>query len=226
MTVDVRRAFEIGTRTARERDGLNVVLAGTDPSVERHKDELFGVETAPNFSPPETWYVPPKTALVEWVGEPSPFDSEMVRALRLRDLLTPIHRLVLEKVALLRRARIDGHTSWTLGPRDGLSTTYRWGKTSGTYVQEVAFADLDRLLEIGRLGICRDLNQFRVVGAHADAMPPQRADEAWAKVIAKIGRREGLAPLPAGFERWRIRSGPEQPLVGIDRSGRHGTWRT
>jgi hypothetical protein len=158
--------------------------------------------------------VPPRTVLVEWVGEPSPFDSEMVRALRLRGLLTPIHRLVLEKVALLRRARVDGHTSWTLGPRDGLSKTYRWGAKPGTYVQEVAFADVDRLLEIGRLGICRDLNQFRVVGSHADALPPQRADAAWAKVIARISRKEGLAPLPPGAERF---ANPERAGGGVGR---------
>jgi hypothetical protein len=226
MTVDVRRALEIGARAARARDDLDVVLAGSDPAVERHSAELFGVETVPDFSPPGTRYVPPKTALVEWVGEPSPFDSEMVRALRLRGLLTPIHRLVLEMEALLRRARVDGHTSWTLGPRDGLSKTYRWGAKPGTYVQEVAFADVDRLLEIGRLGICRDLNQFRVVGSHADALPPQRADAAWAKVIARISRKEGLAPLPPGAERLRIRSGPEEALVGIDRSGLNGYWRS
>ena len=155
MGADVRRTFEIAARTARDRDDANVVLGGTDPAIERHKEELFGTETAPDFTPIDARYVPPKTALIEWIGEPSPFDSELVQALRLRDLLHPIHRLILGKVALLRCARVDGHTSRTLGPRDGLTKTYRWGHRAGTYVQEVAFADVDRILEIGRLGIAR-----------------------------------------------------------------------
>lgn len=225
--LDVRRVLEIAAQKAQARDGRQVVVAGADPSVERHRDELFGTETAPDFTPTEARYVPPKTALVEWVGEPSPFDSEVVRALRFKGLLTPVHRLVLGKVALMRNARIDGHTSRTLGPRDGLSRVYRWGAKAGTFVLEVPLGrDLDRILEIGRLGISRDLNEFRVLGAYADALPPQQADEAWLKVLARLSKREGLAPMPANAARLRIRSGPEEGLVGLDRTGRNGYWRT
>jgi len=223
-TLDIHRAMEIGARIARERDGINVVVGGTDPSIERHRVELYGAPTAPDTSPVDMRYVPPKTVLMEWVGEPSPFDSPLVQALRLKDLLTPIHRLVLGQVALLRRPRIDGVTSWTLGPRDGLTKTYRWGKQRGTFVVEVDFADVDRLLAIGQSGLARDLNQFRVVGSHADALPAVAPDEAWAKVIRKISKREGLPTLPAGAERLRVRSGTEEAYRGIDRAGH--VWRS
>jgi hypothetical protein len=224
--LDVQRALELRAQVARERDGQNVVVGNTDPSVERHSDELFGQPSEPDFSPIDIRYVPPKKALIEWVGEPSPFDSELVRALRLKGLLLPIHRLVLEKIALMRQPRIDRVTSMSLGPRDGLSQIYRWGKMPGTFVIEVEFADVDKILTIGQSGLGKSINQFRILGKHSDASPVVMPDEAWAKVIAKLSAQEGIPGLPPGAERLRVRTGEDQPLVGINKAGTYGQWRT
>jgi hypothetical protein len=224
----------MGAKIARERDDRLVVVGGSDPSVERHRDELFGRPAAPDFSPIDARYVPPRKALVEWIGDPSPFDAELVRALRLRGLLTATERLVLGQLTFWRQPRIDGVTGWTLGPRDGLTKTYRFGKEPGTYVVEVDFADLDNLFALGEYWLIkgervrRPRSPFRVLGSHADALPPQPADdEAWRRFIDYLRRRKlKSAPLSAEEKRLRVRSGREEGLVGLDRTGTVGTWRS
>jgi hypothetical protein len=231
--LDVSRTLELAATIARERDGRHVIVGGSDPTIERHHAELFGAPVEPDFSPIDTRYVPPKTALVEWIGDPSPFDSELIRALRLRDLLLPVERLVLGQLTFSRQPRIDGYTSWALGPRDGLTKTYRWGPQRGTYVVEVDFADIDNLLDLGDwwvisgTAVRRPRNAFRILGSHADALPPQGPDDAyWARVINRLRRKAlHIDPLTADQKRLRVRAGAEQPLVGIDRTGTVGTWR-
>lgn len=222
--VDIRRALEIGVGIAEKRENRQFVLRGTDPSIERHAVELFGTPAEPNFVPANVRYVEPRKVLMEWLGEPSPYDSELIRALIMRGLLSPVHRLILDRMSLMRRPRIDGHTSWTLGPREGLSRTYRWGKQRGTYLIEVDFVDVDRLLAIGATGLGKTVNQFAVRGDYSEAGPMRAPDEAWAKALDRIAKQQHLPKLPAGADRLRIASGPEETLKGVNKEGTYGQW--
>lgn len=218
--VDVARAFALRAQIARERDGQEVVTA-SDPATRRHDRELFGVADDPDFTPPEARYVQPKRVLLEWVGQPSPFTSPVVLALKAKGLLTPIHRIVLERAALLRIARVDGVTSRTLTKeRDGMSETHRWGPKPGTFVREVPFADARRILD-GPSGA-----EFRIAGSHADASGPVEADSAWVGLLRALSKREGLPDLPPDAERLRLRHGTEEGLKGLHpRSNLLGVWR-
>lgn len=214
MTLDVANALAVRARLARLHEGRDVVApGGGDSAVDRHRAELFGEpvvgETAARGR-----------VLVEWVGEPSPLDSPLLTALKLRGLLLPDERAVLRRASLLRKARVDGVTSRTLtAERDGYGETYRWGPVPGSYVRALTHADARRLFDDGRVA-----HEFRLLGEGAAAGPAVRPDAHWLGLINAARRQAGRAPIAGGDARLAVSYGPEMGLVRMNALARDGEW--
>jgi hypothetical protein len=224
MGLDAARALELRAAIARERDGQAVSAAGRDPLVDRHGRELFGQIVEPDLTPPELRHVAPRRVLLEWIGQPSPFASETVLALKARGMLTAFHLHLLERAALKCIARVDGMTSRTLtAERDGLTETVRWGPKRGTFIREVAMVDAERILA-SPAG-----PEFRIVGKEARESRHD-PDQAWKDALAglrAISQRQGL-PLPptdAEASRIRLRVAAEERLAKLGRTNQDGIWQ-
>lgn len=207
MSLDVAGMLAVRARVARLQEGL-AVSAGDDPAVERHRRELFGDQAEPTAHPTEE----PHRVLLEWVGQPSPRDSPLVLALKAKGLLSRAEVAALDRMALRTIRRVDGVTSRSLGTREGLAETYRWGPLPGSYVISVSFADADRILSLYETG-----REFRVVGKHAparEAGPATRPDEDWRRLVnawrAVPPSRPPLPPDPLA-----LRYGPEEGLSRV-----------
>lgn len=224
MGVDVARAMAIRAEIGRSQHNQQMVTRGVDPLVDRHGRELFGAAGEPDGTPADLRYVPPKRVLLEWIGQTSPLHSEVVLALKARGMLTPFHRIVLEKAALMCIARVDGRTSRTIGERDGLTETIRWGPARGTYIREVSAVDADRLLAsaAGR--------EFRLVGTD-QGESRHEADDAWRGILAGLRAVSATQHLPmppsdADAARIRTRWGEAERLTRLAaNSNAAGYWQ-
>jgi len=210
---DAAGALAVRAKLARLHEG-RLVVAGDDAAVERHRAALFGVpvvgETATG-----------RRVLVEWIGEPSPRESELVMALRARGLLFAAELAVLERASLRRKARVDGLTSRTLtADRDGMTETIRWGPAVGSYVRALAFADARRIEDDPNIG-----HEFRILDdAAAAAGRVVRPDAHWLRLINWLRAKAGRPPVAADHAALRVRRGDEEGLRKIDGLGRTGDW--
>jgi hypothetical protein len=211
VTLDTAGMLAVRARVARLQEGMHVV-AHDDPAVLRHARELFGIQGEPN--PSEA----PHRLLLEWVGQASPRDSALVMALKARGLLLRHELAALDRLAQRTIRRVDGVTSRSLGTRDGLAETYRWGPAPGTYVASVAFADADRILALFETGA-----EFRIVGKHAgETGSAARPDADWRRLIDAWRANRGHAALPP--EGLAIRYHQEQGLTKMLPAGNAGYW--
>ena len=108
-----------------------------------------------------------------WVGEAALFDNPVTqfRVYLTRHNLPPRGGLTsyspqqmaaLEAAMQIRIIPFPGHTR-ELGPRDGLSQTYRWGHAAGTHTIPVRFRDAEKIKASG------SGHEFRLPG---EAEPP------------------------------------------------------
>lgn len=200
MTLDVAGMLAVRARVARLQEAMHVV-AGDDAAVDRHRRELFGDPAEPGRPTDE-----PHRLLLEWIGQPSPRDSPLLVALKARGLLDRGEWARLERLAVRAIRRVDGVTSRSLGGRDGLGESYRWGPTPGSYVRSVSFADAERILAMYETGA-----EFRIVGKQAPTDgPATRTDDDWRRLVDAWRAARGAAPLPT--DPLAIRYDAEQAL--------------
>lgn len=221
MPVNIPAALELRAAIARDRDHMHAV-SNDQQLLDRHGRELFGVSPEPDLTPVEHRYVAPRNVLIEWVGQPSPYNSDVVIALKARGMLDPILLNILEQAALKCIARVDGLTNRSIGVRDGLSKTYAWGSAPGTYIVEMPAHDADRLMSIAG-------SEFRIREKGA-VERKHEGDDAWKAVFAglrAIAKMKGLPPPPSNAEiaRIRIHVGPTERLAGIHSGNGLGDWQ-
>lgn len=101
-----------------------------------------------------------KVHRISWIGVKSPLEDDRIVYRKLIGAYTPDEVETLEAVAEIVSPLIvqEGHTGRLLGPRQGLSRTYQWGPRPGTFVQDVAEVDVDRLFAMPDGAEFRDLD--------------------------------------------------------------------
>lgn len=106
---------------------------------------------------------------VEWIGVKSPSQVGNADFLMLSDQYNEYEQATLEAVAILCAPRIrwDGKRSRIMGPKEGLSKHYRWGRRPGSYIQTMSDSDAKILFA------SNNEFEFRRVddSAHADRKP-------------------------------------------------------
>lgn len=97
---------------------------------------------------------PRKTRRIEWIGEKSPFDDDVLVAMMLMNYYTPTQKKAIRLAAAKALTRVDqyrirmleaGSHSRSLAPTAHLHRTYEWSFRNG-FVQDVDYRDVDTIL--------------------------------------------------------------------------------
>jgi hypothetical protein len=122
------------------------VLLRSEVESKPYAKELLGDPGEANFTPVEYRDVAPGHLLVEWIGMRGPGASEQIRAaMRIPNFLPPKLVAILERMKKITSTRIEGVSTRTVMPAEGFSRVITWGPRPGSYVQEITYADADRL---------------------------------------------------------------------------------